>query len=115
MKGAKMQKTIRMILLGLLGAGILSVTSLADPSKGEKILNRELHKAGGCSIPAARVAMAHSLAEWKRIYEAGKLEAEIQKLCPKMGRLSKIENKKYAHDVFEYMEHYANDSGAIPA
>ena len=110
-----MKRTIKPILLALLGLGVLSTVGSADPSKGEKILNKVLHKAGGCSIPTPRVAMAHSLVEWKRIYEAGQLEPEIQKLCPKMGTVAKIENKKYAQDVFEYMEHYSSDSGAIPA
>ena len=110
-----MKKIIRLAILLLVGLGILSISTSADPSKGEKILNRVLQRAGGCSIPTPRVALAHSLVEWKMIYKSGQLEAEIQKLCPKMGTLTKIESKKYAQDVFEYMEHYANDSGAIPA
>ena len=46
---------------------------------------------------------------------SGNMEEEIQKLCPHMKPMAKIEKPKYAQDVFEYVEHYANDSGAIPA
>ena len=105
----------KLIILTLLGLSITNVASYANADKGGKILNKILHKAGGCSLPASRIAMAHSMEEWKKIYESGQLEAEIQKLCPKMGKLSKIENKKYAKDVFDFLEHYSNDSGAIPA
>jgi len=110
-----MRNLFKAALLVTLGMLIFSSYGSADPSKGEKILNKVIMRAGGCQTPTARIAMAHSLAEWQAIYKAGKLEEEIQKLCPKMGALPKITNKKYAQDVFEYLEHYANDSGAIPA
>jgi len=105
----------RLILAIAVGFMLFNISASADPVKGEKIINRLIMRAGGCSIPAPRIALAHSLKEWEAIYKAGKLEEEIQKLCPKMGKLQKIENKKYAQDVFDYLEHYANDSGAIPA
>jgi len=110
-----MKKLKKLIILAILGLSIISVASYANADKGGKILNKVLHKAGGCSIPATRIAMAHSMEEWKKFYESGQMEAEIQKLCPKMGQLPKIENKKYANDVFSFLEHYSNDSGAIPA
>ena len=110
-----MKKQLRLLLAVVFGVALLGVTVSADPGKGEKILNKMFMRAGGCDVPAPRVALAHSLAEWKAIYASGKMEEEIQKLCPHMKPMAKIEKPKYAQDVFEYMEHYANDSGAIPA
>ncbi len=110
-----MKKLTRLILAFAFGFALFSTTLSADPSKGEKILNKLIMRAGGCSLPTPRIAMAHSLKEWKAIYEAGKMEEEIQKLCPKMGKFTPPTNKKYVQDIYEYLEHYSNDSGAIPA
>ncbi len=110
-----MKKQIYFFVMVMFSIVLLNSTVSADPGKGEKILNKIFMRAGGCDVLAPRVALAHSSAEWKVIYESGKMEAEIQKLCPHMQPISKISNSKYAKDVFEYLEHYANDSGAIPA
>ncbi|WP_456456470.1 hypothetical protein [Nitratifractor sp.] len=110
-----MKQLSRLLLAVAFGLALFSASGSADPSKGEKILNKLIMRAGGCQITSARIAMAHSLKEWAKLYKEGKMEAEIQKLCPKMGKLPPIPNKKYAQDVYEYLEHYSNDSGAIPA
>ena len=110
-----MKNVTRFLLAVALGLALFSVAGSADPSKGGKIVNKLLMRNGGCAIPSTRVAMAHSMAEWKKIYEAGKMEEEIQKLCQKKEPLPKIANKKYAKDVFDFFETYANDSGGIPA
>jgi len=103
---------VKVLFSALFALGLFSAIASADPSKGEKILTRAIHN--GCEIPASRLAMMHSQEEWDAIYKAGKMEEEIKKLCPKLGQLQPL-NKKYAQDVYEYLEHYANDSGAIPA
>ena len=110
-----MKKQISLLAVIIFSIALFSGAVSADPGKGEKILNKIFMRAGGCDVPAPRVAMAHSLADWKSIYESGNMETEIQKLCPHMQPISKISNSKYAQDVFEFLEHYANDSGAIPA
>jgi hypothetical protein len=108
-----MTKHLVRLLVGMVfGLMLLSMTSSADPSKGGKILERMVHN--GCPIPTSRLAMSHSVEEWAAIIKAGKLDEELKKLCPKLGELKPL-NKKYTQDVLEYLENYANDSGAIPA
>ena len=99
----------------ILALGLLSGTVSADPIKGEKLLIRATH--GNCALPAPRIAMAHSQAEWKVIYENGQMEAEVAKLCNSKKEIKPFSQpyQKYSKFIFEYMEHYSNDSGAIPA
>ena len=102
----------KLAVITLLTAGFFTVTAPADVIKGNKILTKAIHK--GCPMPATNIAMMHSQAEWKAIFESGKFGEEIKKLCPKIGELPKF-NEKYAKHVFDFVEHYSNDSGAIPA
>jgi len=106
---------IRSFLALLVGAGVVVSVASAEqafPIKGEKVLNRAIHD--DCKIPAPRVALQHSIAEWEALAKSGQMEAEIAKLC---GRKTAIKpfRTKYSKYVAEYLEHYANDSGAIPA
>jgi len=115
MKPTMKQTWTRTVLAVLVGMGLITSIVSAEkefPVKGEKVLNRAIHD--DCKILAPRVALQHSIAEWKAIAKSGKLEAEIAKLC---GRKSAIKpfRPKYSKYVAEYLEHYANDSGAIPA
>jgi len=102
----------RAVLALMIGVGVVATVASADPIKGEKVLNRAIHD--DCSIPAPRVALQHSITEWNAIVKSGQMEAEVAKLC---GRKSTIKpfQPKYSKYVAEYLEHYANDSGAIPA
>jgi hypothetical protein len=92
--------------------GLWSAAVSADPIKGQKIIDRAIHDE--CALPSPRLAMMHSLAEWEAIYNSGQMEAEVAKLCQRKTPIKPF-NKKYAQYVFEYLQHYANDSGAIPA
>ncbi len=87
----------------------------ADPIKGEKLLIRAIHD--DCILPAPRIAMMHSQAEWDKIFKNGKMEKEVAKLCHRKTALKPFDLRysKYAEYIHEYMDHYANDSGAIPA
>ena len=102
----------RVLMVVLLGLGIASAFGSADPIKGEKILLRAIQD--DCELTAPRVASQHTLAEWKTLFDAGKMEEEVNKLCKRKQPIKPF-NPKYSKYVFEYMEHYANDSGAIPA
>jgi hypothetical protein len=108
-----MKKTfIKATLAVALGLGIAASFASADPIKGGKVLNRAIH--GYCKIPSTTIAMMHSVKEWQDIIAAGKLEEEISKLCKSKHEIDPI-RKKYIQSVAEFLEHYANDSGAIPA
>jgi hypothetical protein len=106
------QTLFRAILALLLGWGLVATFVSADPIKGEKILNRAIHD--DCAWPAPRIALMHSQKEWDAIFKAGKMEEEVAKLCKHKAPLKPF-STKYAKDVFEFLEHYANDSGAVPA
>jgi len=108
-------KKITLGLILLFAMVSISSTISADPIKGEKLLIRAIHD--DCALPAPRVAMMHSQAEWDAIYKDGKMEAEVTKLCQRKTALEPFNTRysKYAEYIKEYMEHYANDSGAIPA
>jgi len=114
LKGDEMKK-ITMSFILLLLMGLVTSTISADPVKGEKLLIRAVHD--DCVLPAPRIAMAHSQAEWNTIFQSGKMEEEVAKLCQRKTTLEPFSTRcsKYAEDIHEYMEHYANDSGAIPA
>ena len=103
---------IRAALALMIGVGVVATVASADPIKGGKVLDRAIHD--DCAIPATRVAMMHSIAEWDGLVKSGQMEAEVVKLC---GRKSAIKpfRPKYSKYVVEFLEHYANDSGAIPA
>jgi hypothetical protein len=108
-----MKKTfIKATLAVALGFGVLASFASADPIKGGKVLNRAIH--GYCNIPSTTIAMMHSIKEWQEIIASGKLEEEISKLCKSKTEIKPIK-KKYIHCVAEFLEHYSNDSGAIPA
>jgi len=109
-----MKRLITSVIM-LFAIMLLSINVSADPIKGEKLLNRAIHD--DCVLPAPRIAMMHSQEEWNTIYKSGKMEDEVAKLCQRKAPLKPfaIHYTKYAEYIHEYMEHYANDSGAIPA
>ena len=102
----------KIAVITLLTAGFFTVIAQADVIKGNKILTKVIHN--GCQMPATNLAMMHSQEEWKAIIESGKLAEEIKKLCPKIGEFPTLSDK-YAKDVSDFLKHYSNDSGAIPA
>ena len=92
----------------LLGMALLSTTAMADIKKGQKIYLKKLKAP--CNIGGAQFAQKHTQDEWEAIYEAGKFEAEVKKLCPKV----KGFKAKYAPDVYDFVYEYASDSGNVP-
>ena len=102
----------KIAVASLLTAGFFTVIASADVIKGNKILTKAIHS--GCQMPSTNLAMMHSQAEWKAIFESGKLGDEIKKACPKLGEFPTL-SEKYTKDVLDFVEHYSNDSGAIPA
>jgi hypothetical protein len=108
-----MKKTLIRTLLALaIGVGIVATFASADPIKGEKIIQRAIH--ADCKIPSTRVALQHSVDEWTSIVAAGQMETEVAKLCGSKTALKPF-RAKYVKHVADFLEHYANDSGAIPA
>ena len=91
-------------LVLLLGTG-----ALADEKKGQKIIIKKLKNP--CGFNGAELAKKHTQAEWKALYEAGELPAELQKICPD----SKPLKETYYPHVYDFLYNYALDSGNVPS
>ena len=87
----------------LLGLTIITTTLPADVAKGEKIYNQKLKAK--CGISGKNFALKHSQDEWEEIYDAGKLNDEIKKICHGKG----IYEKSLPH-IYDFAYENANDS-----
>ncbi len=84
--------------------------SLGDVGRGEVIFLKYIKPL--CSISNYKFAIVHTQDEWEDIVEAGKFKEEIFKICPK---LKKIYRDEWSADLYQYIYHYAIDSGNVPS
>jgi len=87
-----------------------TTTASASPDKGQKYFTKKLKKP--CGMSGAAFAGKHTQAGWQGIGTAG-IAAEIQKICPKVGKGALKE--KYLEHYYDFVFQYASDSGNIPA
>jgi len=87
----------------LLGLGLITTTISADVTKGKNIYNKKLKAK--CGISGKNFAAKHSQDEWEEIYDAGKLNDEIKKICHGKG----INEKSLPH-IYDFAYENANDS-----
>jgi hypothetical protein len=106
-----MKNIIKIALSTLLLLSAGTVTLSADVKKGQTLYLKKLKKA--CNMNGAIVAEKHTMAEWKSIFEGGKLAAEIKTMCPN-AKDSALQEKFMQH-YFDFFHEYAIDSGNIPA
>jgi hypothetical protein len=106
-----MKNIIKIALSTLLLLSAGTVTLSADVKKGQTLYLKKLKKA--CNMNGAIVAEKHTMAEWKSIFEGGKLAAEIKTMCPN-AKDSALQEKFMQH-YFDFFHEYAKDSGNIPA
>ena len=104
-----MNNISKLAVAALLGMTLLSSTATADIKKGQKIYLKKLKAP--CNIGGAKFAQKHTQDEWEAIHEAGKFEAEVKKICPKVKKVK----AKYIPHVYDFVYEYASDSGNIPA
>lgn len=105
-------KNIAKIALGaLLLLSMSAVTASADVKKGQVLYLKKLKKV--CDMNGAMMAEKHTMAEWKSIYESGKLADEIRGFCPNVK--DKSLKEKFMEHYFDFLHEYAKDSGNIPA
>ncbi len=109
-----MKKYTSLLLAVALGMLLFSSTASADANRGGRILSNMIMHAGGCKIFGYRIANTHSKKEWKAIYKAGKMESEVNTICPSMKPLPIIENPEHRQDVLDYLEYYSSDGGSLP-
>jgi len=103
-----MNKITKLSMAALLGLAVLSTAATADVKKGQKIYLKKLKAK--CGFSGAKFAHKHTQDEWENIKEAGKMGAEVTKICPKATLKPKYEN-----DVYDFVYEYAKDSGNVPS
>lgn len=104
-----MKNITKLAVAALLGLAVLSTTASADVKKGQKLYLKKLKAP--CNIGGATFAQKHTQDEWETIYEAGKFEDEVKKICPKV----KAVKAKYVPDIYDFVYEYASDSGNVPS
>ncbi len=110
-KGGEMKKIATIVLTALLGLSFVSTAAFADANKGQKIYQKKLKKV--CGFNGAKFAAKHTQDEWEEIYDNGKFEDEIQKLCPKYHK-GYLKASQLKH-VYDFAYEYASDSGNVPS
>ena len=111
-----MKRTFKMLLAAVFGLALLTSVTYAsggDAGKGQKIIQKKVSKA--CKKAGIEdggvLAKKHTQAEWQKIFDEGKLDAELQTLCPGVKKLK----EKYVPNVFAFLHFYASDSGNVPS
>ncbi len=106
-----MKKLLGAIFIAILGLSFVSTSAFADSAKGQKLYLKKLKRA--CGFNGAVMSKKHTQAEWKAIYDAGKLKQEIKKFCPKVK--DKALKKRYIKNYFDFFYNFASDSGNVPS
>lgn len=104
-----MNKLLSHVLQSTIFLAIGVTVVQADVKKGQKLFTKNLKN--DCNMTGARMASKHSQDEWESIYDSGKLENEIKKICPKTKEIK----EKYLTHYYDFFYEYANDSGNIPS
>jgi hypothetical protein len=104
-----LKQLLKVFIAAVVGLGILSTAAQADVGKGQKLFIKNLKKP--CGFSGGVMAKKHKQAEWKAIFEAGKLNEEMAKFCPEAKPLK----DKYIQDVYDFLYNYASDSGNVPS
>lgn len=94
----------------LLGAVLLTTTATAgNVEMGMKIYGKKLKAA--CGFSGVKFTATYTPAEWKKIYDEGKLEAEIKTMCPKVAEYKAV----WTDHLYSFVYEYGKGSGNEPA
>lgn len=104
-----MKKIVKIIMTGLMFLCFTNTVVFADAAKGQKIYIRSLKAA--CGMDGGTMAKQYTQAQWKSIYESGKLNEEFAKKCSDVKPLK----DNHLQDVYDFLYNYAKDSGNVPA
>jgi len=104
-----LKKILITLFTVVIGLSFVSTSLFASSSKGQKIIIKKLKKP--CGFNGAVLAKKHTQFEWKALEDAGKLNDELVKICPK----AKSIKKKYVKHVYDFLYNYASDSGNVPS
>ena len=106
-----MNKIVKIALGAAVILSLGATVASADAAKGQKLYSKKLKKA--CGVNGGVVASKHTQDEWTEIEDAGKLKAEIKKICPKVK--DKALKSKYMKDYYDFFHDFASDSGNVPS
>jgi hypothetical protein len=104
-----MVKLLKLLFVVIICIGFFNTSASADAGKGQKIYIKEMKAP--CGFDGGTMAKKHTQAEWKAIQDAGKLNEELIKQCPKAAPLKDV----YIEHVYDFLYNYASDSGNVPA
>jgi len=104
-----MRRLVHIVLVAFMAVGFLSSSAFADMAKGQKIFVKEMKNA--CGYSGGVMAKKYKQAEWKAIFDSGKLNDELVKQCPSAKPLKDA----YVEHVYDFLYNYASDSGNVPS
>ena len=106
-KDNMVKNILKIVISVVLGVSIVSTQLFSDVAKGQKIYTKRLKVK--CGISGSSFAGKHSQDQWEEIYDAGKLDEEIRKIC----HGNSVDSKSLSH-IYDFVYEYANDSGNVP-
>ncbi len=107
-KDNRVKNLLKIAISIMLGVSIISTQLFSDVAKGQKIYTKKLKVK--CGISGSSFAGKHSQDQWEEIYDAGKLDEEIRKIC----HGNSVDSKSLP-DIYDFVYEYANDSGNVPS
>jgi hypothetical protein len=102
-------KLSKIALMVAFGTMLVSPAAFADADKGQRTFIRFMKEP--CGMDGGAMAKKHTQAEWKKIFEDGKLNDQLLKYCPNAKPLKEQQVK----DVYDFLYHYGSDSGNVPS
>ena len=104
-----LKKLLTLVFAAVVGLSFVSTASFAGAAKGQKLFIKKMKKP--CSFSGGVMAKKHTQSEWKALHDAGSLNDEMIKFCPKAKPLK----EKYVSHVYDFLYNYASDSGNVPS
>jgi len=99
------------IIYTIIIISIVSISSYADISKGQKLFKYHLRKS--CHFSGIKFARNYTPMEWEDIQSSGKFRDKTKELCPKL-KLDSIK-ESWWRDIYDFTHHYAKGSGNVPS
>ena len=104
-----LKKLITLLFSALIGLSFVTTVASADAAKGQKLYIKKLKKP--CGFDGGKMATKLKQAEWKALYDAGKLNDKLIEFCPEAEPLK----DKFVSHVYDFLYMYASDSGNVPS
>ncbi|SFZ97872.1 hypothetical protein MNB_SV-5-1398 [hydrothermal vent metagenome] len=90
------------------GTTLFATSALAgNVEMGQKIYGKKLKD--DCGFSGVKFTAAHTPAEWQKIYDDGKLEAEIRKICPNVKEIDPVWLDHLQAFVYEFGKGSGNE------